>query len=209
MNRLFYIAAVISSLLCVSCTEDDADAYYTPEYWESYAGPFMPIMDDEAVSLYGNINGADNVAIIASGKAFEFYGIPAKPILDNIVNGEILFEDETMKLLKDRVAYMHEVYDETIISQHRDSLGIEIQAHDLKLRIKQGDVVHDVVVCFPPTEGTMKIVSSNYLYYWKYSFTLKAERLLIDGEVSAITTPINYEVNIYYNRFKDSGNRQQ
>lgn len=201
MKKFFSIATILAGLLSLaSCSEGDTVAdYYIPDYFASYNGPFMPIMDDEAVSVHVSINEAWNVSAIASGQLFDIYGIPAEPILFNIPYAELYFDEGEIKFLENKVAYTHEPYD-NIIEEKRDSLGFDVLAHDMQFRVKQGDEVHDVVLSFPAVKGTMQIVAVNYLFYWRYAFTLKAERMLIDGVEQPITSPIEYVVNIYFNR---------
>lgn len=204
MKKFFSIITILVGLLSLaSCSDEEwLDDYYKPNFFESYTGPFMPIMDDEAVSVHVSINGAWNVSAIASGRLFDIYGVPAKPILENLPGAELYFDEGEIEFLEDKVAYTHEPYD-NIIEEKRDSLGFDVLAHDMPFRVKQGDEVHDVVLSFPAVKGTMQIVAVNYLFYWRYAFTLKAERMLIDGVEQPITSPIEYVVNIFFNRNVD------
>lgn len=201
MKKYLCIATILAAMLSLASCADGygEDSYYDPGFFESYTGPFMPIMDDEAVSVNISINGAWNASAIASGRMFDIYGIPAKPILDNLPGAEIVFDEDEIKFIEDKMVYTHDSY-ENIITDHVDSLGFEVLAHDMPLRVRQGDAVHEVVLSFPSTKGMLKIVTSNYLYYWRYAFSLKAERMLVDGVEQPINSPIEYVVNIYFSR---------
>ena len=127
---------------------------------------------------------------------------------DKILIGASLYFDQEagFNILRDTIPYIHDKYDQSIISEKRDSLGITILEHSIDVDLKQDAAIRHLSVVFPQTSGILKLIAMPVadVYYWRYTFTLQTDKVLLDGEEVSLTSPIRYDVNIYFNRLYDS-----
>lgn len=217
MRKLSLLAMMCLGMLVTSCMTGPEELFSAGgmqdltssdgKEWER----FLPIMDDETFSVYGIVNNLD-VPVIASGKKFEISQMPTEPILSLFPGASLYFDqDAGFNILRDTIPYIHDKYDQSIISQNKNSLGITILEHSINLDFKQDSIVKHLSVVFPQTSGVLKLKAMPIAdaYYWVYSFTLHTDKALLDGEEVRLTFPVKYDVNIYFNRLYDSRANKQ
>ena len=217
MKKKYLLAMMFMCLLGTSCMSSPEEDMIRADHVQNISSGgnkwsrFLPIMDDETFSVNGLINELD-APVIASGKMFEISQVPAEPILSKFPGASLYFDQEAgFNILRDTIPYIHDKYDQSIISEKRDSLGITILEHSIDVDLKQDAAIRHLSVVFPQTPGVLKLIAMPVadVYYWRYTFTLQTDRVLLDGEEVSLTSHIKYDVNIYFNRIYDSRANKQ
>lgn len=163
---------------------------------------FAPIGDGQSQfhSVYGTVNGSDNVSIIATADYFEVSGFPSADIMKYLGNAEIQYGATIGNtiVLRDLIPYSIERTIQYYVPENRYLL--EILPHNMNFLISRDGKTEAVTIDFEPigSDNYMMLTKTESGNYWVYNFTITSTRMTVGGVPLDDFKGTDYLFRIYY-----------
>lgn len=151
-------------------------------------------------SVYGTVNGSDDVSIHATAGYFEVSGFPSADIMKYLGNAEIQYGATIGNtiVLRDLIPYSIERTIQYYVPENRYLL--EILPHDMNFLISRDGKTESVTINFEPkgSDNYMMLTTITSRNCWVYNFTITSTRMTVDDVPLDDFKGTDYAFRIYY-----------